>query len=107
MDKFIPTTLNDVYIEGNLLDDPQFRETGSGPFCNFEVAIDDRERTIRIGVKTYGKVARSCRENLAKGSRVMVKGRLTESTWENGHGRQRRIEINARYIKFLDIRGVR
>ena len=103
MDSSIPTNLNMVLVEGNLLAEPQFNHANGGPYCHFDMAIDDREhgQAIHIGVKVKGKLAMDCKEDLIMGARVLVKGKLVQSRWNNQHGRQRRTEIKASYVKIL------
>lgn len=95
------TNLNDTYLEGNLLSDPSVRITEDGPWCNFDLAFNDNNATICIGISALGNLAKWCDTTLSKGDRIMIKGRLVSSNWENAHGKQRRIELRALHIKHL------
>lgn len=104
-----PQNLNEVLLEGNLLEDPKFRETGKGLYCNFDLAVENWEGfdTLHVGVKARNAIARICRDNLVKGSRILIKGRLVPSSWENAHGSHKRVEVLILHLKCLDIKGVR
>ncbi len=95
--------INDTFLEGNLLSDPKIRLTGNGPWCNFDLAFNDGDATICIGISTMGGLAQWCNSMLSKGDRIIVKGRLVSSAWENEHGKHRRIELRAMHIKNLSM----
>lgn len=94
--------LNDVYLEGNLLSNPTLRLTETGPWCNFDLAFNELDVTICIGISATGGLANWCDNSLSKGDRIIIKGRLVSSRWENDHGKQRRVELRAMHIKLLD-----
>lgn len=104
-----PQNMNDVFLEGNLLADPEYRDTTRGPYCNFDLAVENRDHfaALHIGVKARNAIAEICRDNLVKGSRILLKGRLVPSSWENEHGKQKRVEVLIIHLKCLDVRGVR
>jgi len=105
--------VNHVIIAGNLTKDPVIRNTTNGtPVANFTIACNRkfkdnvgqwREDICYIGVVAWYKLAETCRENLIKGSSVIVDGELQSRSWktENGHFRNI-VEIKARRIQFLN-----
>lgn len=107
--------INYVIIAGNLTKDPVFRETNNHtPVVNFSVASNRRykdsnnqwqEDVCYVGVVAWNKLAESCRENLKKGSAILVDGELQSRTWKPEEGHSRTIvEIKARRIQFLNRR---
>ncbi len=105
--------LNNVIIAGNLTKDPVIRNTTNGtPVANFTIACNRkfkdnvgqwREDVCYIGVVAWYKLAETCKENLLRGSAVIVDGELQSRSWktENGHFRNI-VEIKARRIQFLN-----
>lgn len=107
--------VNYVLISGNLTRDPLYRETASTtPVCNFVIASNRKfkdsngswqEDVCYVGIVAWNKLAESCRQNLRKGSAVMVEGELQSRSWKTDQGFIRHIvEVKARRIQFLNIR---
>lgn len=106
-----------ITMVGNLGRDPEMRFTPTGQqVCNFSVAVDDsytdksgekHERTIWLRVTTWGKQAEACNAHLAKGSRVLVIGKLTgdenggPKVYESKSGPRASFEVNAANVRFL------
>ncbi|MFC8015164.1 single-stranded DNA-binding protein [Streptomyces cinereoruber] len=95
-------------VTGNLVDDPELRFTSTGvPVARFTVAstprVFDRDtNTWRDGEPTFldcscwRQLAENTAESLAKGSRVVVAGRLRTDRWETPEGEKRsRIVLEA------------
>ncbi len=109
--------INSVIIVGNLIKDPAFRQTTSGvPVANFMIASNRKfkdnsgivkEDVCFIGIVAWYKLAESCRDNLQRGSAVLVEGELQSRSWKTEEGFTRNtIEIKARRIQFLSRRDV-
>jgi single-strand DNA-binding protein len=82
-----------VSFAGNLTDDPQVRHTGSGiARAVFRVAVSGRrdQEASFFTVIVWRDQAEHAVESLAKGSRVVVMGRLQQRAWtaEDGSARQ-------------------
>lgn len=96
-------SFNRVILVGNLTRDPDLRYTPSGmPVCEIGLAVNDRRRTpegewietpLFIGVTLWGKVAEVADEYLAKGSSVLIEGRLKLDEWEDQKTREKRSQI--------------
>jgi single-strand DNA-binding protein len=98
---------NHVSITGNLTRDPELRFTPNGQATtSFGVAVNRRwqnrqtqdweEATSYFDVVCWGQLAENAAQSLAKGSRVVVTGRLDQRSWENQEGERRsKIEITA------------
>jgi single-strand DNA-binding protein len=98
---------NHVSITGNLTRDPELRFTPSGQAtASFGVAVNRRwqnrqtqewdEATSFFDVVCWGQLAENAAQSLARGSRVVVSGRLDQRSWESAEGDKRsKIEITA------------
>jgi single-strand DNA-binding protein len=87
-------------LVGNLTDTPELRFTPSGaPVTNFTVAVTPRVKDgdgWRDGETSFFRCTawRSLAENLAelaKGTRVLVHGRLQQRSWETDAGEKRSV----------------
>ena len=109
-------SLNKVMLGGNLTRDPEGRHTTSGhSVCKLGLAVNrrfrdangqDREEVCFVDIETWGRTADSCRNNLRKGSSVMVEGRLKMEQWtdrESGKNRSRMVVVAER-VHFLSPR---
>jgi single-strand DNA-binding protein len=93
---------NTVTVVGNLTRDPELRYTPNGQAnCTFGVAVNRRwmnrqtneweERTSFFNVVCWREMADNASESLAKGSRVIVNGRLEQRSWETENGEKRNV----------------
>jgi single-strand DNA-binding protein len=93
---------NTVTIIGNLTRDPELRYTPSGAAnASFGVAVNRRwmnrqtneweERVSFFNVVCWREMADNVSESLAKGSRVVVTGRLEQRSWETDNGEKRSV----------------
>jgi single-strand DNA-binding protein len=98
--------LNKVMLIGNLGRDPEMRFTANGSAVttftvatnrNFKRTDGDWEKeTDWFDVVTWNQLAERCSQNLQKGSRVYVEGRLHTRSWEGQDGQRRqRTEVIA------------
>lgn len=109
--------LNMLLLAGNLTNDIKYSETKTGtPVVNFYMASNkrfkDRNGVIKedvcfVGVVAWDNLAVSCKENLHKGSSVLVTGELQSRKLFSDEGAPRNmVEIKAKKIQFLDVRRV-
>jgi single-strand DNA-binding protein len=113
----VALTLNKAQIIGNVTRDPELRYTPNGAaVCSFSVATSRswranensewQEETEFHNVVAWNKLAERCGEQLAKGKKVYVEGRIQTRSWESQEGEKRyRTEIIAEDVIFLDRRG--
>ena len=106
--------MNKVMLIGRLTRDPEVRYTQSGKtVASFSLAVDRRfvRRDADSGQQTadfipivaWGKLAEICGNNLVKGRRISVEGRLQIRSYEAQDGTKRtRAEVIADEIEFLD-----
>jgi single-strand DNA-binding protein len=98
---------NSVTLVGNITRDPELRFTPSGQAtATFGLAVNRRwqnrqtqeweEATSFFDVVCWREMAENASESLARGSRVIVTGRLEQRSWETADGDKRsKIEVVA------------
>ncbi len=104
--------MNKVILVGRLAQDPEVRYTQSGKaVASFSVAVNryggqsQKEATDFIPVVAWEKLAEICGNNLTKGRKVLVEGRLQIRSYETADGQKRRVaEVVAQNIEFMDSR---
>lgn len=100
--------MNKVILVGRLANDPEVRYTQAGKaVANFNIAVDngygDNKRTDFIPVVAWEKLAEIVGNNLSKGRKVLVEGRLQIRSYETADGQKRRVaEVVAQNAEFLD-----
>lgn len=104
--------INRVILMGHLTRDPALRRVPSGTaVCTLGVAVNRRyrngegawqEETTFVDVVAWGRQAEVSAERLAKGSPVLLEGRLHLDRWETEEGQKRsRLRVVAETIRFL------
>jgi single-strand DNA-binding protein len=99
--------MNKVIIVGRLTRDPEVRYTAEGKaVANFSVAVDsgfgDNKKADFIPVVVWEKLAEVVGNNLTKGRRVLVEGRLQIRDYEKDGKKRRAADVVAQNIEFLD-----
>ncbi len=107
--------LNNVFLIGRLVADPELRYTQKGaPVCDFRIACSRRyknretgewqEETLFINIVAWRRQAELANDYLKKGSAVLIEGSLRSRQWETNQGDKRSAtEVVARRIQFLDM----
>jgi len=104
--------LNKVMLIGNLGADPETRFTQDGTcVCNLRIATTEKfknrngerqERTEWHRVVMWGRLREIANQNLSKGSRVYIEGKIETRKWQNRDGNdQYTTEIRANEMKML------
>lgn len=104
--------MNKVILVGRLTQDPEVRYTQSGKaVASFTLAVNrfgggqGQNSADFIPVVAWEKLAEICGNNLTKGQRVLVDGRLQIRSYEANDGQKRRVaEVIAQSIEFLERR---
>ena len=107
--------LNKVMLLGNLTRDPDLRGTRNGDsVCNLGLAVTRRytsngqqqEETCFVDITAFGKTANNCKQYLAKGSQVLVEGRLKLDQWEdrNTGEKRQKLSVMADTVQFIGSR---
>lgn len=101
--------MNKVIIVGRLTADPEIRYTQTcKAVASFTVAVNrytqkDRPEADFIPTVVWDKLAEIVGNNLTKGQRVLVEGRLQIRSYEGNDGQKRRVaEVVAQNIEFLE-----
>ena len=99
---------NTIIIEGNLTREPQFGNSQSGTaIIKFSIAnnqdFGQNKKTNFVDVVAFNKLAEICGKYLAKGSRVLISGELSQSTWKDKESGQQRskFEVIASHVEFI------
>jgi len=106
------SSVNRVFLLGNLTRDPDLRQTPSGmSVTDLGVAVNEKyrnkageevETTCYADVVVWGRQAETCTQYLTKGAPIMVEGRLQLDKWETENGEKRsRIRVRADRVQFL------
>lgn len=105
-------SFHQTIIIGNLGRDPESRFLPSGEaVCNFSVAVTEswkdknsgekRENTTWYRVNAFGKLAEICGQYLAKGSQVMITGKMQSRKWEKDGVERDAWELKADQMQML------
>jgi len=107
------SSVNRVFLLGNLTRDPALRQTPGGmPVTDLGIAVSETyrnkageavEKTCFADVVVWGRQAETCTQYLSKGAPVMVEGRLQLDRWETDAGEKRsRMRVKADRVQFLN-----
>ena len=105
-------SVNRVILMGNLGSDPEVRYTQEGKAVavlslatneNYKTAEGEKkEATDWHAVVVWGQQAEICKQYLAKGSLVLVEGKMKSRLWQNKDEQKcKSVEVLAMSIKFL------
>lgn len=101
--------MNKVILVGRLAQDPEVRYTQSGKaVASFSLAVNrfgggGQKETDFIPIVAWEKLAETCGNNLTKGQRVLIEGRLQIRSYETNDGQKRRVaEVVAANMEFLE-----
>jgi single-strand DNA-binding protein len=100
---------NIVILTGNLGADPESKATSSGKtLCKFNLAVSNgKDQTDWIGIIAWEQLADISLQYLRKGSRVLIEGRLSVTSYTTEDGKKSfYTNIVARDIQFLDTKKV-
>ena len=103
--------LNIMLVEGNLVRDPELKETETGlSYCKFSIANHQSFKKNGewvndvnfMNVVTWSKVAETCSKFLKKGDRIRVRGRVDQDKYVNKEGKNvTTYELSAQNVDFL------
>lgn len=102
--------MNKVHLIGNITRDLEVRYTQTGKaVARFSIAVDDgygeNKRTDFPTIIVWGKTAETIGNNLHKGSKVAVNGKITTSSYEKNGQKIYTTEVTADMyggVEFLD-----
>ena len=95
--------MNQYLAIGNLTSDPDYVVTEHQNYCNFMIAVNNRnEEPTFVEVVTYAKQATACSNHLIKGSLVCVKGLPIVRAYLDKQGNHKaRLKVKAREVDFI------
>jgi single-strand DNA-binding protein len=106
--------MNKVILVGRLTRDPVVRVTPSNKdVATFTLAVDrfaagpdGKKEADFIPIVVWGRLAEICGNNLTKGQKVLVDGRMQVRNYEDKTGQKRYVtEVVAQSVEFLEWRG--
>ena len=102
--------MNITILSGNLGANPELRHSKKGtPVCNLSLATNERDKvdgewvdhTEWHNIVVFGRQGEVCAQNLSKGSRVLVEGKIRKRTYTDKSGIERKsLEIIADRVEF-------
>jgi single-strand DNA-binding protein len=101
--------VNRITLSGRLVADPELKYLSSGTaVTNLRLASnrtyssngERRDEALFVDVEVYGKPAEALAQHKAKGSFLIVDGRLRQHIWERDGQRQSRLAIVADQVSF-------
>lgn len=106
------SNINRVIVSGHMVRDPDLRATANGmSVLNFSIAVNDARKNQQTGqweefpnfidCTLFGKRADSLSHILAKGSLIVVEGKLRQNSWEKDGQRRSKVEIIAEEIEIM------
>lgn len=106
---------NKVILAGNLTRDPQLKPVGDkNSVTNFGLAINRRykgsdgnmnEEVTFVDVEAWGKTGELVCQYVAKGSSVLIEGRLKLDSWDDKDGQKRsKLKVVADGVQFLSFK---
>jgi single-strand DNA-binding protein len=97
--------INHLAISGNLTRDPKLQHFGDGSaLCKLRIANNDRTKNTAgewinrpqfFNVTIWAGIGQWVADNLTKGDKVVLAGRLKWSEWDTTDGTRQAIEIHA------------
>ena len=105
-------SLNNVILMGGLTRDPELRRTGGGTaITKLSLAVSEQyknkagenvETTCYVDIDAWGRLGENCAQYLAKGSPILVQGKLQFEQWEAKDGAKRsKLSVRAADVQFL------
>jgi single-strand DNA-binding protein len=98
--------INKVILLGRLTQDPECRYTQSGKaVTNFTLAVKQigQKEADFIPVVLWEKLAETAANNLSKGQRVLIEGRIQTRSYETNDGQKRRVtEVVGQTMEFIE-----
>ncbi|MBR3312827.1 MAG: single-stranded DNA-binding protein [Atopobiaceae bacterium] len=108
-------SINRVMLSGFIGREPEYRQTASGlPILSFSLAVNERRKNNQTGnyddytnwvdVTAMGNRCNFLSQNLHKGMKVSLEGRLRYSKWERDGQTRSKLEVIADEIEFMSQR---
>ena len=99
------SSVNRVFLLGNLGRDPESKPVGDSGVCKFSLATSwtsgGKEDVAWHQIEAWGKTGELCQKYLKKGAKVCVEGRIRYSQWEKDGVKLTQTSIVADRVTFL------
>ena len=104
------SNINSVFFTGNLVRDPELRNTSSNfSVLSFTVACNDRRKNGNewedvpnfFDVSVFGNRADALARFLRKGAKVAISGKLRQSRWEKDGQKHSKIDVVANDVELI------
>lgn len=104
------SNINSVFFTGNLVRDPELRNTSANfSVLSFTVACNDRRKNGNewedvpnfFDVSVFGNRADALARFLRKGAKVAISGKLRQSRWEKDGQKHSKIDVVANDVEVL------
>ena len=107
-------SLNTVNLTGNLVADASLHDSSSGaPYAKFSLAVNDRIYDRKTDQWTtyanffdctmFGSRASQLLNELVRGRKVSIKGRLRQNRWERDGKKHRRVEVIVEDLELMSV----
>lgn len=101
--------INNVTISGNLTADCERRMAGETPLISFSVAVNDRRKEgdewvdypNYIDCTCFGKFAQAIADQMVKGIKVCVSGKLRQDRWEKDDQKRSKVSVIVDNIEIM------
>ena len=89
-------SMNKVFLMGNIVADPELRETKAAPVANFTIAVNEGKEAGFFQCECWGNWALNLTRSAVKGSLVIVEGKLIQQKWFDEADQMRsRVKVRA------------
>ena len=87
--------VNKIILAGNLVSEPQRRQTATSALCEICLAVrdswvdgqgNDHEELLHINCVGFGHVANSIHKHCKQDDQVLIEGKLRPETWQEDDG---------------------
>ena len=90
---------------GRLTRDPELRDADKTSYVKTAIAVDrryNRDETDFFNMTAFGKTAEFMNKYFARGSKVLIEGRLQSSTYEKNGEKRTSIEVIVEQVEFAE-----
>ena len=108
------SSLNKVFLLGNMTRDVELRYTGSGmAVTEVGMAVNEKRKqgdewvddVTYVDVTLWGKTAEIAGKYLSKGSQILIEGRLKLDSWEKDGQKHYKLKVVGEKLQMLGSRG--
>lgn len=94
--------VNITVFTGNMGKDPEMKYVGDGKaVTKFSIAVNNRDETLWLNLVCWERLAETVNEYGKKGRKVLVQGRLKDSSYEKDGVKHKAVELVATEVQFL------